>query len=348
MRVLGIETSCDDTGVAIYDYNRGLLANYKYSQGILHSKYGGIVPELAAREHVNRIISLILSALRKVNSNHKNSINGIAYTAGPGLIGSLLVGATVARALAYAWKIPAIGVHHMEAHLLAPMIENINITKIIKFPFISLLVSGGHTQLVLVKSMGEYKILGESLDDAVGEVFDKIAVLLGLKYPGGELLSKIAQTGSERYKFPRPMVNKPGFNFSFSGLKTAVARVIMSSSNDQQTRADIAYSFQSAVIETLIIKCRRAISQNRVKQLVVSGGVSANTVLRSNFEKMMHSIKGRLFIPKLEFCVDNGAMIAYTGLMRLQSELYTNNNSNNGNLSIIVKPRWSLESLSKI
>lgn len=337
MRVLGIETSCDETGIAIYDQYQGLLANQIYSQA-LHADYGGVVPELAARNHIQKIIPLILSALEQAHLQ-KEDINGIAYTAGPGLVGSLLVGATVAKTLAYVWKIPVIDVHHMEAHLLTPMLERKNFSD---FPCIALLVSGGHTQLVLVHGVGAYQILGESIDDAVGEVFDKIAVLLGLKYPGGALLSQMAKKGVlGRYVFPRPMTKKPGLNFSFSGLKTSVARVIISNADNinTQTRADIACGFEDAIIDTLLIKCRRALNQTGLKCLVVSGGVSANCVLRTRLENMMNILKGNIFYPKLEFCTDNGAMIAYTGLIRLKAGLFSND------LSIMVKPRWSLESL---
>lgn len=345
MRILGIETSCDETGVAIYDTTLGLLANQLYSQSELHANYGGVVPELAARDHINKIIPLIKSALQESNLQAVD-INGIAYTAGPGLKGSLLVGAAVAQSLAYAWKVPVIDIHHMEAHLLASMLEIIDFNKrqsMFKFPCIALLVSGGHTQLVFVSRIGEYQILGESVDDAVGEVFDKIAILLGLKYPGGALLSNIAQYGNpNRYVFPRPMTNQAGLNFSFSGLKTAVARVIISSPDDYQTRSDIACAFERAVVDTLTIKCERALKQTGIKYLIVSGGVSANRVLRENLLKMIINIKGKLFFPKLEFCTDNGAMVAYAGAIRIKSGLVNNS------LSIIVRPRWSLESLPNI
>lgn len=342
MRILGIETSCDDTGIAIYDQNQGLLANQLYSQIHLHSNYGGVVPELAARDHVKKIIPLIISALQEANLK-STDIDGIAYTAGPGLKGSLLVGAAVAQSLAYAWKVPAIDINHMEAHLLAPMLNKTNVKLDLKFPLIALLVSGGHTQIVLAKCIGEYKILGESVDDAVGEVFDKIAVLLGLKYPGGAALSNLAQFGNPNcYTFPKPMINHASLNFSFSGLKTAVTRVIMSSSNDNQTRANIACAFERAVIDILTTKCRRALEETSIKNLIISGGVSANHALRKKSLKIVYILKGTLFLPKLEFCTDNGAMVAYAGLIRMKSGLY------NKNLSILVKPRWSLESVSKI
>lgn len=344
MRILGIETSCDETGVAIYDEKNGLLINNVYSQSKLHACYGGVVPELAARDHIHTIIPLILSALHQTHLK-PNNIDGIAYTAGPGLKGALLVGATIAQSLAYAWKIPTIDIHHMEAHLLTPMLENENnnIISLIKFPFISLLISGGHTQLVLVQKIGKYKILGESVDDAVGEVFDKIAILLGLKYPGGAELSNMAKNGiPNQYIFPKPMIYQANLNFSFSGLKTAVARTIKNNPNDYQTRANIAHAFERAIIDILITKCRKALEQNNIKHLVISGGVSANYLLRSDFLKMIHTIKGKVFFPKLELCTDNGAMIAYTGFIRFKSGLL------NKNLSILVRPRWSLESLPKI
>ncbi|AGC03347.1 putative O-sialoglycoprotein endopeptidase [Candidatus Blochmanniella chromaiodes str. 640] len=337
MRVLGIETSCDETGVAIYDQHKGLLVNEVYSQSELHADYGGVVPELAARDHVRKIVPLISCTLNRARLEPKN-IDGIAYTAGPGLMGALLVGATVARTLAYAWKIPAIDIHHMEAHLLAPMLEK----KVPTFPFIALLVSGGHTQLVSASNIGEYKILGESIDDAVGEVFDKIAILLGLKYPGGALLSKMAQKGiSKRYVFPRPMIDRPGLNFSFSGLKTCTVNTIMSNSHDAQNCADIARAFEDAIIETLAIKCRRALNQTGLKCLVISGGVSANYALRSYLLKMMYTLQGSLFYPRPEFCTDNGAMVAYAGLIRLKAGLFSD-------LPILVRPRWSLEDLPRI
>lgn len=343
MRILGIETSCDETGVAIYDQNLGLLVNKVHSQSKLHEKYGGVVPELAARDHVRKIIPLIIETLQHSHVK-SDEITGIAYTAGPGLKGSLLVGAAVAQSLAYAWEVPVIDIHHMEAHLLSPMIEINDVTSVFDAPVIALLVSGGHTQLVLVKKIGEYQILGESLDDAVGEVFDKIAVLLGLKYPGGSELSNMARFGDPtRYFFPRPMIKKSGLNFSFSGLKTAVARVIMVSENNYQTRADIAYAFECAIIDTLIIKCKRAIKKTGINRLIVSGGVSANFVLKKKLLEMMHDFQGKLFFPKPEFCTDNGAMIAYTGFIRMKSGLINNNH-----LSISVKPKWSLESVPKI
>lgn len=339
MRVLGIETSCDETGIAIYDQYQGLLANQIYSQSALHANYGGIVPELAARDHVQKIVPLIILALKQSNSTSKD-IDGIAYTAGPGLVGSLLVGATVAKTLAYSWKIPAIDIHHMEAHLLTPMLDKKNV---LDTPCIALLVSGGNTLLVLVHDIGKYQVLGQSLDDSAGEVFDKIAVLLGLKYPGGAMLSNMAKNGIlGRYIFPRPMINRPGLNFSFSGLKTSVAHTILSNHCDAQNKSDIACAFEDAIIDTLIIKCRRALIQNNLKFLIVSGGVSANDLLRMRLKKVMDILGGRVVFPKLEWCTDNGAMIAYTGFIRLKSGLFSHG------LSIRVRPRWSLENLSLI
>lgn len=340
MRILGIETSCDDTGIAVYDQYQGLLANKIYTQNVLHANYGGVVPELAARDHIQKIIPLIISTLNQSNST-KKEIDGIAYTAGPGLIGALLVGASVAKSLAYSWKVPAIDVHHMEAHLLTPMLEN---KIVLDVPCVALLVSGGHTLLVLVHDIGgKYEILGKSFDDAAGEVFDKIAVLLGLKYPGGALLSQMAKRGVlGRYVFPRPMTDRPGLNFSFSGLKTSAVHAIISNANDMQTKADIACAFEDAVVDTLVIKCRRALNQTGLKCLIVSGGVSANYILRVRLEKMINALKGKLYFPNLEFCTDNGAMVAYAGFIRLQSGLLNNN------LSIIVRPRWSLEYLPLI
>ncbi|UVK76697.1 MAG: N(6)-L-threonylcarbamoyladenine synthase, TsaD subunit [Sodalis sp. Fle] len=334
MRVLGIETSCDETGVAIYDEHQGLLANQLYSQVKLHADYGGVVPELASRDHVRKTVPLILETLAQTGLQ-ATDIDGVAYTAGPGLVGALMVGATIGRALAYAWKVPAIAVHHMEGHLLAPMLE----PNPPMFPFVALLVTGGHTQLIVVTSIGEYQLLGESIDDAAGEAFDKTAKLLGLGYPGGPMLSLMAQRGVPgRYTFPRPMTNRPGQDFSFSGLKTFAANIIRTSGNDEQTRADIAHAFEDAVVETLAIKCRRALDQTGLQRLVIAGGVSANYTLRANLTNMMHLRGGEIFYARPEFCTDNGAMIAYAGMARLQIGAYAD-------LSISVRPRWSMEEL---
>ncbi|MDG6894731.1 tRNA (adenosine(37)-N6)-threonylcarbamoyltransferase complex transferase subunit TsaD [Volucribacter amazonae] len=342
MKVLGIETSCDETGVAIYDEHQGLIANQLYSQIDLHADYGGVVPELASRDHIRKTLPLIQAALQQANLSAKD-IDAIAYTAGPGLVGALLVGATIARSLAYAWQIPALGVHHMEGHLLAPMLEE----KPPQFPFIALLVSGGHTQLVQVESVGNYQLLGESIDDAAGEAFDKTAKLLGLDYPGGAALSRLAQQGNpNRFLFPRPMTDRPGLDFSFSGLKTFAANTIQQAIQQEghltaQTKADIAYAFQQAVVETLAIKCRRALQQTGLKRLVIAGGVSANQQLRQHLAQLMSQLGGEVFYPQPQFCTDNGAMIAYAGFLRLK-------NGQQQNLAIQVKPRWNMTELSPI
>ena len=331
MRILGIETSCDETGVAIYDSEKGLLANQLHSQIPLHSQYGGVVPELASRDHIRRI-SPLLSATLKEAGLGPGAIDGIAYTAGPGLIGALLVGASFGRSLAYAWGVPAIGVHHMEAHLLAVMLEE----KMPDYPFLALLVSGGHTQLVEVKSVGDYLILGESLDDAAGEAFDKTAKLLGLGYPGGPRLSALAEKGrAGKYVFPRPMIDKPGLNFSFSGLKTAVALTVKELEDDEQTRADVAHAFVEAVVDSLTIKCERAIKQTGITQLVAAGGVSANKQLRLKLREMTERAGGRVFYPRPEYCTDNGAMIAYAGYVKISA-------GRREPLQFAAYPRWPL------
>lgn len=337
MRILGIETSCDETGVAIYDDEKGLLAHQLYSQVKLHADYGGVVPELASRDHVKKTIPLIQAALNDAGMT-KDDIDGIAYTAGPGLVGALLVGSTIGRSIAYAWDVPAIPVHHMEGHLLAPMLED----EPPEFPFVALLVSGGHTMMVEVKGIGEYQILGESVDDAAGEAFDKTAKLMGLDYPGGPLLSKLAESGTKgRFKFPRPMTDRPGLDFSFSGLKTFAANTIRANDDDLQTRADIAFAFQEAVADTLAIKCRRALKQTGMKRLVMAGGVSANTYLRQELEAMMKKLGGEVFYPRTEFCTDNGAMIAYAGMQRLK-------NGETTDLAVQAKPRWPIDQLKPI
>ncbi|MBU2977621.1 tRNA (adenosine(37)-N6)-threonylcarbamoyltransferase complex transferase subunit TsaD [Alteromonas sp. C1M14] len=334
MRILGIETSCDETGVAVFDDEKGLLSHELYSQVKLHADYGGVVPELASRDHVRKIVPLIKKALLDANTDH-NTLDGIAFTQGPGLVGALLVGSSVARSLAYAWDKPAVGVHHMEGHLLAPMLE----THAPAFPFVALLVSGGHSMLVDVKGIGEYEVLGESIDDAAGEAFDKTAKLLGLDYPGGPLLAKLAEQGEAgHYKFPRPMTDRPGLDFSFSGLKTFAANTIRDADDTAQTKANIAYAFQEAVVDTLIIKCRRALKQTGRKRLVIAGGVSANTYLRDAMKAMMAKMNGEVFYPSLGFCTDNGAMIAYAGMQRLKAAQYSP-------LSAAAKPRWPLDSL---
>ena len=337
MRVLGIETSCDETGIAIYDSNAGLLADALFSQVEMHSVYGGVVPELASRDHIRRIIPLIKSVVKDAGLTAAD-INGVAYTAGPGLIGALLTGVAVGRSLAYGWDIPAVAVHHMEAHLLAPMLEK----NAPVFPFIALLVSGGHTQLVQVNRPGEYVMLGESLDDAAGEAFDKTAKLLDLGYPGGPALSALADKGQPgRFHFPRPMTDRPGLDFSFSGLKTHAVNTINTESRDEQTRADIARAFVDAVVETLIIKCRRAMEDTGLNVLVAAGGVSANKQLRQGLNKLVKDIGGQVYFPRPEFCTDNGAMIAYAGCLKLQA-------GTTESLSFHARARWPMMELKPI
>ncbi|MFE0586066.1 tRNA (adenosine(37)-N6)-threonylcarbamoyltransferase complex transferase subunit TsaD [Pantoea vagans] len=337
MRILGIETSCDETGIAIYDDEAGLLANQLYSQVRLHADYGGVVPELASRDHVRKTVPLIQAALKEAGLEPQQ-IDAVAYTAGPGLVGALLVGATIGRALAFAWKVPAVPVHHMEGHLLAPMLEE----NPPEFPFVALLVSGGHTQLISVTGVGEYELLGESIDDAAGEAFDKTAKLLGLDYPGGPMLSKMAQQGTAgRFTFPRPMTDRPGLDFSFSGLKTFAANTIRANPDDAQTHADIARAFEDAVVDTLSIKCKRALDQTGFKRLVIAGGVSANRTLREQMAIMMQKRGGEVFYARPEFCTDNGAMIAYAGMVRLKG-------GTRGELSVSVRPRWPLAELPAI
>ncbi|AOV97988.1 tRNA N6-adenosine(37)-threonylcarbamoyltransferase complex transferase subunit TsaD [Edwardsiella hoshinae] len=337
MRILGIETSCDETGIAIYDDEKGILANQLYSQIKLHADYGGVVPELASRDHVRKTVPLIQVALHEAGLTSAD-LDGVAYTAGPGLVGALLVGATVGRALAFAWGLPAVPVHHMEGHLLAPMLEDTPPA----FPFVALLVSGGHTQLISVTGIGEYRLLGESIDDAAGEAFDKTAKLLGLDYPGGPVLSQMAQQGVPgRFVFPRPMTDRPGLDLSFSGLKTFAANTIHANGDDAQTRADIARAFEDAVVETLAIKCRRALELTGFQRLVMAGGVSANRALRARLAQMMQQRGGAVFYARPEFCTDNGAMIAYAGMVRLKSGV-------DADLSITVRPRWPLAELPPV
>ncbi|MGR7922621.1 tRNA (adenosine(37)-N6)-threonylcarbamoyltransferase complex transferase subunit TsaD [Zobellella denitrificans] len=337
MRVLGIETSCDETGIAIYDDQLGILAHQLYSQVKLHADYGGVVPELASRDHIRKTIPLIEAALREAGCG-KDEIDGVAYTAGPGLMGALLVGATIGRSLAFAWGKPAVAVHHMEGHLLAPMLEE----RIPAFPFVALLVSGGHTLLVRVDGIGRYEILGESIDDAAGEAFDKTAKLMGLEYPGGPRLARLAGQGvAGRFHFPRPMTDRPGLDFSFSGLKTFAANTITAEGNDEQTRADIAHAFQQAVVDTLAIKCKRALQQTGLNRLVVAGGVSANLSLRSQLAELMADLGGEVFYPRNEYCTDNGAMIAFAGLQRLKAGEFEP-------LSVRARPRWPLDELAPV
>jgi len=337
VRILGIESSCDETGIAIYDDEKGLLAHQLYSQVKVHADYGGVVPELASRDHVRKTLPLIDAAFEQAGCGPKD-LDGIAYTAGPGLVGALLVGTSIGRSLAYGWDIPAVAVHHMEGHLLAPMLEE----NIPEFPFIALLVSGGHTMMVKVAGIGQYEVLGESVDDAAGEAFDKTAKLLGLDYPGGPRLAKMAEQGvAKRFIFPRPMTDKPGLDFSFSGLKTAASITIRENDDDDQTKADIAHAFQTAVIDTLVIKCKRALKQTGIKRLVIAGGVSANTQLRLQLERVMKGMKGDVFYPRTEFCTDNGAMIAYAGMQRLKAGQFAS-------LDMKTKPRWPIDSLEPI
>jgi tRNA N6-adenosine threonylcarbamoyltransferase len=339
MKVLGIETSCDETGVALYDTERGLLSDCLYSQVEVHAEYGGVVPELASRDHVRKTLPLIQEVLDDAGLT-KQDIDAVAYTAGPGLVGALMVGACSGRALAYALNVPAVGVHHMEGHLLAPMLEDAPPA----FPFVALLVSGGHTQLVEVDGIGEYRLLGESLDDAAGEAFDKAAKMMDLDYPGGPRIAKLAEQGSaSRFKFPRPMTDRPGLDFSFSGLKTFTLNTVAKHKQDDglpddQTCADIAFAFQEAVVDTLVIKCRRALQQCEMKTLVIAGGVSANQRLREKLEAALAKIGAKVFYARHEFCTDNGAMIAYAGAQRLMA-------GQAQDLSVKVKPRWDLESL---
>lgn len=336
MYVLGIETSCDETGVAIYHSEKGLISDFLYSQITMHSEYGGVVPELASRDHIRRVIPLIKQCLQ---AGHLSSadINGIAYTAGPGLMGALLVGATTARSLAWTWQVPAIAVHHMEGHLLAPMLEE----NPPAFPFVALLVSGGHTLLVRVDGIGQYQLLGESIDDAAGEAFDKTAKMLGLGYPGGPKVSALAEQGKPRFKFPRPMTDRPGLDFSFSGLKTFTMNTLNETDKTEQDKADIAYAFQTATAETLTIKCRRALQQTGLKRLVIAGGVSANKQIRVALQEMVTKERAQLYFPRLKFCTDNGAMIAYAGCQRLLA-------GQQESLEIFAKPRWPIAELSDV
>jgi N6-L-threonylcarbamoyladenine synthase len=342
MRVLGLESSCDETGVAVYDSEQGLLAHVLYTQIALHAEYGGVVPELASRDHVRKLLPLI-NEVMAASGSAASDIDGIAYTSGPGLVGALMVGASLGRSLAYAWNVPAIGVHHMEGHLLAPMLE----ANPPQYPFVALLVSGGHTQLVKVDALGEYELLGESIDDAAGEAFDKAAKMLDLDYPGGPQIAKLAEQGvAGRFKFPRPMVDRPGLDFSFSGLKTATLTTVNANKlenglPDDQTCADIAHAFQAAVVDTLVIKCKRALEQTNMKTLVIAGGVSANKKLREELDASLAKIGAKVFYARHEFCTDNGAMIAYAGCQRLLA-------GQQEGLAINVKARWPLNTLSPL
>jgi len=341
MLILGIETSCDETGVALFDDEQGLLAHALYSQIDLHADYGGVVPELASRDHVRKLLPLCDQVLAEAGKNRKD-LEGIAYTAGPGLVGALMVGGSVAHALGFALGIPVLGVHHMEGHLLAPMLED----NPPAFPFVALLVSGGHTQLVRVDGIGEYEMLGESVDDAAGEAFDKTAKMLGLDYPGGPRVAALAEQGREGlYRFPRPMTDRPGLDFSFSGLKTFTLNTVNAARDkgefDDQVRADIALAFESAVVDTLTIKCRRALEQTECKRLVIAGGVSANKRLRAGLEKMVAKQQVSVFYARPEFCTDNGAMIAYAGAQRLRA-------GQRDGERIVSVPRWPMNTLPPV
>lgn len=341
MKILGIETSCDETGMAIFDSERGLLGHVLHSQTETHQDYGGVVPELASRDHIRFFIPLIREVMSQTGCQPKD-IQAIAFTAGPGLLGALLVGAAAARSLAWSWDIPAIAVHHLEGHLMAPLLED----PAPEFPFIALLASGGHTQLIEVSNFGRYRLLGETLDDAAGEAFDKTAKLLGLGYPGGPELAKLAKQGKVgRFQFPRPMTDRPGLDFSFSGLKTFAVNTLHShggQSADLQTRADIANAFQLAVVDTLLIKCMRALKQTGLKRLVIAGGVSANQLLRQKVSDYCLQTDTQVFYPRHEFCTDNGAMIAFAGYLRLQ------HGTPPEPLKISARARWPLQDCSSM
>jgi len=335
MRILGIESSCDETAIAIYDSEAGLIGHKIFSQIEIHREYGGVVPELASRDHIHKTLPLIQETLNEAGCK-KSDIDGIAYTAGPGLAGALLAGAAIGRSLAWALQIPCIQVHHMEGHLLAPLIENPEI----QFPFLTLLVSGGHTQLIASKKLGEYHLLGESVDDAIGEAFDKTAKMLGLPYPGGPEIEKLAQQGiAEKLHFPRPMTDRPGLDFSYSGLKTFAINTYHNSEKTTQDKANIALAFQVAAIDTLFIKCKRALKQTGLNQLVVAGGVSANQYLREKLSSLENSMGVITHYPGFDFCTDNGAMIAYAGWLRLQHQSHES-------LSFSARARWPLTDLS--
>lgn len=342
MKVLGLETSCDETGIAIYDTNNGLLAHKIYSQIAKHAEYGGVVPELASRDHVRKTLPLIDDVLQEANMT-KRDLDAVAYTSGPGLVGALMAGATIGRSLAYSLGIPALGVHHMEGHLLAPMLEDNKP----EMPFIALLVSGGHTQLVRVDAIGKYTLLGQSLDDAAGEAFDKAAKMIGLPYPGGPYISALAEKGEQHsgLKFPRPMTDRPGLDFSFSGLKTAFLTAVHDALDenrcDEQFKADAALAFECAVVDTLVIKCRRALESEGLKRLIIAGGVSANKRLRTQLEQQLKKIHASVFYARPELCTDNGAMIAYAGAQRLVK-------GQSSGLGLSIRARWPLSELEPV
>ncbi|RKZ37832.1 MAG: tRNA (adenosine(37)-N6)-threonylcarbamoyltransferase complex transferase subunit TsaD [Gammaproteobacteria bacterium] len=337
MRVLGIETSCDDTGVAVYDTAGGLLAHAVYTQDQVHAEYGGVVPELASRDHIRKLLPLVGSVLLQARTR-KEQLDGVAYTAGPGLAGALLVGACAARAMAFAWRVPAAAIHHLEAHLAAPLLEEDPPA----YPYLALIASGGHTQLVAVAAFGDYELLGESLDDAAGEAFDKTAKLLGLPYPGGPALAALAEKGrADAFSLPRPMLDRPGLDFSFSGLKTHARNTLHAQKDENPSvRADLACAFQEAVVDTLTRKCRRALRQTGLHRLVVTGGVGANRRLREVLAAMVKKENAAVYYPRGEFCTDNGAMVAYAGCQRLLA------GAKDG-LAVAVRPRWPLENLEK-
>jgi N6-L-threonylcarbamoyladenine synthase len=338
MRVLGIESSCDETAVAVYDRTEGLLSHRLFSQVAMHQAYGGVVPELASRDHVRRLLPLVREALAEAGSS-RTSIDAVAYTAGPGLIGALLVGAGFARSLAYAWGKPAVAIHHLEGHLLAPLLE----ARAPAFPFLALLVSGGHTQLVDVAALGRYRILGETLDDAAGEAFDKTAKMLGLPYPGGAALARLAETGRRgRFVFPRPMLDRPGLTFSFSGLKTAALVALRGRALDDELRADVARGFQEAVVDTLAEKSRRALVATGHRRLVVAGGVGANRQLRERLGLVAAESGAELYFPRAEFCTDNGAMIALAGCLRMDQGAMVGDRQS---LSLSARANWPLEDI---
>ncbi len=355
MLILGFESSCDETGVALYDTEQGLLAHALHSQVEMHAEFGGVVPELASRDHIRRALPLTELVLKQANKSLKD-VQGIAYTQGPGLAGALLVGTSIAQSLAMALNVPSVGVHHLEGHLLAPLLEE----NPPKFPFVALLISGGHSQLMRVDGIGEYELLGDTLDDAAGEAFDKTAKLLGLGYPGGPALARLATQGKARFTLPRPMLNSKDLNFSFSGLKTAVLTLVNNNQPlDKQTQADVAFEFQEAVTEILTTKCMAALRETGLDNLVVSGGVGANTRLRERLNVATKKKLCKVSYPRLEFCTDNGAMIAFAGALRLQ--VMQNNlktDALRGNIhagvsekasayAFSIKPRWDLAELQK-
>jgi N6-L-threonylcarbamoyladenine synthase len=335
MRVLGIETSCDETGIAVYDATQGLLAHTIYTQTDIHAPFGGVVPELASRDHMRKLLPLITQVLNEAGIG-TDSLDGIAYTKGPGLVGALMAGAMLGRSLGFALNLPTLGVHHLEGHLLAPFLEEDAPT----YPFLALLVSGGHTELIKVDGLGQYTQIGDTLDDAAGEAFDKTAKLLGLGYPGGAALAALAAEGDpKRFTFPRPMTDRPGLDFSFSGLKTFALNTVQTHGVEGQTKADIARAFQDAVVDTLTIKCKRALQMTGYKSLVIAGGVGANLALRASLKILCDKQDAKLYFPRHEFCTDNGAMIAYVGCQRLLA-------GQHDDLSVKVRARWPLMELT--